>query len=468
MARRKKQPEEANLSKEANDLTSPNESLPLPEEVKPEVKVEARHIDYSEANKLLELKNVKQYFRFKTSGRTKYLKAVHDVSFDVYKGEVFGLVGESGCGKTTTGRDILRLYPLTSGSIYFKGVRIAAGTRWNEKEIKWVNIRSNEEIKKLLAEKKALESGDLSSLKEGESLDARFEEIEEEIASLKAKKEETRNREIQNIKDAHRDNRTVNKRIVEKEIELISAQEDLGEEDKKELIAKAKKITLANKIQMIFQDPIASLNPRMTVRDIIAEGLIINGIRDKKFIDEEVARVLTLVGLVPEHATRYPHEFSGGQRQRIGIARAIIMHPELIVADEPVSALDVSVQAQVINLLNNLRDELGLTLVFIAHNLSVVKYFCDRIAVMYYGNLVELASSDELFKHPLHPYTKSLLSAVPIPDPITEKNRKRIIYNPFEAHDYSKEAPSWREIVSGHYVRANSEEAAKYIKELKA
>jgi oligopeptide transport system ATP-binding protein len=205
----------------------------------------------------------------------------------------------------------------------------------------------------------------------------------------------------------------------------------------------------------------------MTVINIIAEGLIIQGCHDKQFINDEVARVLKLVGLVPEHANRYPHEFSGGQRQRIGIARAIIMHPELIVADEPVSALDVSVQAQVINLLNDLRNSLGLTLIFIAHNLSVVKYFCDRIAVMYYGNLVEMATSDELFAHPLHPYTKSLLSAVPYPDPVIEASRKRIVYEPQKVHDYSKQKPTWRELVPGHFVYANDAEAARYLEELK-
>ena len=227
----------------------------------------------------------------------------------------------------------------------------------------------------------------------------------------------------------------------------------------------AKNSSITSKIQMIFQDPIASLNPRMTVRNIIAEGLHIKGIRDKEYITEQVNRVLELVGLVPEHANRYPHEFSGGQRQRIGIARAIIMNPELIIADEPVSALDVSIQAQVINLLNDLRNNLGLTILFIAHNLSVVKYFCDRIAVMYYGNIVELATSEELFAHPVHPYTKSLLSAVPHPDPNIEKNRKRILYNANASHDYSKQRPTLRELVPGHFVYCNDEEEARYLEE---
>jgi len=218
---------------------------------------------------------------------------------------------------------------------------------------------------------------------------------------------------------------------------------------------------------MIFQDPIASLNPRMTVRDVIAEGLIIGGERDKKKIAERVDRVLELVGLLPEHADRYPHEFSGGQRQRIGIARAVIMRPELIIADEPVSALDVSIQAQVINLLNELREKLGLTIMFIAHDLSVVKYFSDRIGVMYYGKIVELAASDELFAHPLHPYTRSLLSAIPLPDPDYEKTRKRFIYNPLAEHDYSEDKPVLREVSAGHFVSCNGKEFEKYSAELK-
>ena len=243
--------------------------------------------------------------------------------------------------------------------------------------------------------------------------------------------------------------------------EIFLQGENLLEKNKHEM----QKIR-GKKISMIFQDPIASLDPRMTVREIIAEGLVIRGIKDKKYIDEEVYRVLDLVGLRPEHAGRYPHEFSGGQRQRIGIARAIILNPELIIADEPISALDVSIQAQVINLLNDLRKRLSLTILFIAHDLSVVKYFSDRIGVMYFGKLVELATSDELFSHPLHPYTKSLLSAIPLPDPAYEKLRKRIVYNPLAEHDYGTDKPVMREVPPGHFVYCNEEEFNRYKKQL--
>jgi len=230
---------------------------------------------------------------------------------------------------------------------------------------------------------------------------------------------------------------------------------------------KARNTKLVTQIQMIFQDPIASLDPRMTVKEIISEGLVIQGERDQKVIDEKVYEMLELVGLVREHASRYPHEFSGGQRQRIGVARSIIMNPELIIADEPVSALDVSVQAQVINLLNELRERFGLTILFIAHDLSVVKYFSDRIGVMYFGKMVELADADELFRNPMHPYTRSLLSAIPLPDPIYEKTRKRIVYNPLAEHDYSVDKPSFREIAPGHFVQCNDAEYEKYQQMLK-
>ncbi len=482
----------------------------------PERKAFQKKFDYDNAEKLLEVRHLKQYFRFAGgSGPNKYLKAVHDVSFSVYKGEVFGLVGESGCGKTTTGRDIMKLYKITSGDIWLEGTRISAGTRWNEKEIKYTNIRLKDDLKRLNGEIDAKKKEYLSSYEQKFGSATTFKKAEKELKDssipsyeekkalhdaylysiapltkeIEDKKEKAANIcavQRDKIAQAKKDNKDYNKNIATVEMKKVEekyhdllvkigntdvsslSEEDLSSYKKyKEELHKAKHANLASKIQMIFQDPIASLDPRMTVRNIIAEGLIIQGCHDKEFINKEVERVLQLVGLVPEHANRYPHEFSGGQRQRIGIARAIIMNPELIVADEPVSALDVSVQAQVINLLNSLRNSLGLTIIFIAHNLSVVKYFCDKIAVMYYGNLVELATSDELFAHPLHPYTKSLLSAVPCPDPITESNRQRIVYNPAESHDYSKQAPSFRELAPGHFVRCNDEEAARYLEELK-
>ena len=352
---------------------------------------------------LLKVEHLCQYFG--------PIKAVDDVSFDIKKGEVFGLVGESGCGKTTTGRSIIKIYDITSGSIYFKGKRICAGTMSYRKEIKECRTR-------------------ISELRKSNAADA----------AEKIKQEE--------------------KRIAELRNEIASAKKDHANSSKRNADPKI------TQIQMIFQDPIASLDPRMTVREIISEGLVINGMRDKTLINEKVYEILELVGLVREHADRYPHEFSGGQRQRIGIARAVIMNPELLIADEPISALDVSIQAQVINLLNDLRDQLGLTILFIAHDLSVVKYFSDRIGVMYFGHMVELASSDELFAHPLHPYTRSLLSAIPLPDPQSEKNRVRITYNALAAHDYSVDKPTMREILPGHFVLCNDAEEQAYKKEL--
>ncbi len=223
------------------------------------------------------------------------------------------------------------------------------------------------------------------------------------------------------------------------------------------------------KIQMIFQDPQACLNPRMTVADIIAEGLDAHGIA--KTAEERnniVYDLLETVGLNKEHASRYPHEFSGGQRQRIGIARALAIEPELVIADEPISALDVSIQAQVVNLMNKLKKDRGLTYLFIAHDLSMVKYISDRIAVMYKGKIMELASSEELFNNPLHPYTKSLLSAIPLPDPDYEKTRVRKTYNPKEDHDYSTQKPKWVEIKKDHFIYASDNEVKKYKKELES
>lgn len=257
----------------------------------------------------------------------------------------------------------------------------------------------------------------------------------------------------------------------EEKIRAVGGDADLRKQlelEREEKLKEAAKENIVTRMQMIFQDPIASLNPRMTVREIIAEGLRIQGIKDEKYIDEKVYGVLEKVGMVREHAGRYPHEFSGGQRQRIGIARAIVMEPELIIADEPVSALDVSIQAQVVNLLNELREEMGLTIMFIAHDLSVVKYFSDRIIVMYFGKIVEIAEADELFEHPLHPYTKSLLSAIPLPDPHYEKQRKRIVYIPQEVHDYSIEAPELKEVTPGHFVMCNTVEMEKYRSEINA
>ena len=224
---------------------------------------------------------------------------------------------------------------------------------------------------------------------------------------------------------------------------------------------------LTGKIQMIFQDPMASLNERAKVDYIVSEGLYS---REHKMTEaerkEKVAKALQDVGLLPEFASRFPHEFSGGQRQRIGIARALIMEPEFIIADEPISALDVSIRAQVLNLLSDLQKKKGLTYLFIAHDLSVMRFIADRIAVIHKGKIVELAQTEKLFANPLHPYTKALLSAIPQPDPIAEKKKKLLIYDP-SVHDYDKDLPSWMEIEPEHYIYANKREAEEYRKELK-
>ena len=283
----------------------------------------------------------------------KYVHAVNHVSFDIKPGETFSLVGESGCGKSTTARLLNHLIRPDSGKILFEGK-------------------------------------DIASIKEDEMRPLRSD------------------------------------------------------------------------IQMIFQDPYGSLDPRMKIQDLIAEPLLIHtnlsaGERLKK-----VQEMLGLVGLSPEHGERYPHEFSGGQRQRVGIARALSVNPRMIIADEPVSALDVSIQAQVINLLGQLREETGISILFIAHDLSVVKYFSDRIGVMYFGHLVELATSDELFARPLHGYTRALLSAIPMPDPHYEKRRRRIVYQQPEYSPAEQQSLALREIFPGHFVRCTEAEAEAF------
>lgn len=265
---------------------------------------------------LLEVKNLKQYFPVRSNGKTIPLKAVDDVSFTINKGETLGLVGESGCGKTTVGRSILQLYKPTGGEVYFDG----------------------------------------------------------------------------------------------------------------ELITDKNINQMRKKMQMVFQDPYSSLDPRMTVEDIIGEPLDVHKLySNKKERREKILELMNYVGLNAEHATRYAHEFSGGQRQRIGIARALAVDPEFIVCDEPVSALDVSIQAQVINMFEDLQKKLGVAYLFIAHDLLVVHHISKRIAVMYLGKIVEIAEADDLNENPQHPYTQSLLSAVPIPDPDITRSRKRII-----------------------------------------
>lgn len=269
---------------------------------------------------LIEIRNLKKYFPQGGGlfSKKTYVKAVDDVSFYIKKGETFGLVGESGCGKSTTGRTILRLYDVTEGEVLFEGK-------------------------------------DISKLSESQLKPFR------------------------------------------------------------------------KKMQMIFQDPYASLNPRMTVADIVGEPIDVHNIASGKERQEMIFNLLNKVGLGKDHASRYPHEFSGGQRQRIGIARALAVNPEFIICDEPISALDVSIQAQVVNMLEDLQKEMGLTYLFIAHDLSMVQHISDRVGVMYLGNLVEVADSDELYSNPTHPYTKALLSAIPVPDPDAIEEKHRVI-----------------------------------------
>ena len=406
-------------------------------------------------NVLLSVRHLKQFFFFGKGPRRAKLKAVSNISFDVHEGECVGIVGESGCGKTTTGRSIIKLYDITSGSIYYRGVRISAGDRWNRKEIKFTKIRQKAKIKELNAEKKAALAGqEVGSAEVQELIKLVQKALESQDAEMlkenKAKINEFYDAKIKEANDFAND--------------IVKTQKEKIRQIKFDNAHVSHKLT--NEIQMIFQDPVDSLDPRMTVEDIIQEGLRIQKHNNKAENHEKVVEMLETVGLVGEHASRYPHEFSGGQRQRIGIARALIMNPKLLICDEPISALDVSIRAQVINLLNELKEKFNLSIIFIAHDLSVVKYFCDEIVVMYFGKIVEKASSDELFKNPMHPYTKALLSAIPKPNPKTEKTRQRILYSP-AMHDYRYDKPELRELKPGHVVYCNEAECEEYRKILK-
>ncbi len=381
---------------------------------------------------VLSVRHLRQYFKSGFGRNKLVIPAVDDINFDIYKGEVFSLVGESGCGKTTTGRTIIKLYQPTGGEVFFLGKRIGGGPFELKEKIR----EARRETRHKVAELREKMNEDI---KEAGDNANRVEAIKKDYQKQMDAAVEEKQKIVDELKE-----------------EIRARKKDTADENYK----------LMKKMQMIFQDPIASLNPRMTVKEIIAEGLRIGGEKKDKVIAQKVNEVLETVGLLPEHASRYPHEFSGGQRQRIGIARALVVSPNFIIADEPISALDVSIQAQVINLLNDLRDEFGITIMFIAHDLSVVEYFSDRIGVMYYGKLVELAPKDELFKNPLHPYTRSLLSAVPLPDPNYEKGRKRVRYNP-SMHNYENDLPKLHEIKKNHFVYANNAELEEHKQRLK-
>jgi oligopeptide transport system ATP-binding protein len=443
---------------------------------------------------ILRVEGLKQYFKSGFGKGKIVVKAVDDVSFEIKKGEVFSLVGESGCGKTTTGRTIIKLYKSSGGEVYFQNTRILSDIKAAKSDYKNSITRLKQEFelgqlsKEVFDAKKLEASHVLKQVKK----DANFENIVDENGK-KAIKDIQSFEEYQTIIEKYA------QRIADAQssisslsstVRSLDSKEDKNayQEAKKELNEAKKSLSLnklrqkqdisnlkyrlihrnkllMRKMQMIFQDPIASLNPRMTVKEIIAEGLRINGYKNEEVIDQRVKEALETVGLVAEHASRYPHEFSGGQRQRIGIARSLVVEPSFIIADEPISALDVSIRAHIINLLNELREEKGITILFIAHDLSVVKYFSDRLAVMYFGKIVEIGDKEKIFSHPMHPYTLSLLDSIPLPDPLYEQRRlasKR--YNPASVHDYSKELPTLREIEPDHFVLCNTEEYDRYMK----
>lgn len=483
----------------------------------------------AQREEILKVVGLKQYFK-SGSGKNKLVnKAVDDISFNIYKGEVFSLVGESGCGKTTTGRTIIKLYQSTGGEVHFHGTRIisdvkAAKERYKavltkikegrlalETELKAQNVSKEDQATRIKAFEESFEEERQSELEayrlakrdrkferyiddEGRAAKknlknypeykeiinfylqdnqanvARSKELQAKLADAKlnvdrvasSKDRERIAYEKQKYAEISRELNKVNREL---KLNGVRQKQDIN---KLAYSLKHKNRLLMRKMQMIFQDPIASLNPRMTVKEIIAEGLRINGVKNEKEIDDRVKEALRIVGLVPEHASRYPHEFSGGQRQRIGIARALVVEPSFIIADEPISSLDVSIRAQVINLLNDLRETKGITIMFIAHDLSVVKYFSDRLAVMYYGHIVEMGEKEKIFSNPMHPYTLSLMDSIPLPDPEYEKRRGRTVrYNPAKHHDYSKEQPTLREVEPNHFVLCNTEEFERHQAKLK-
>ncbi len=311
--------------------------------------------------------------RFVSGGKS--VLALDGVSFDIKRGEIFSLVGESGSGKTTTGRIIVGIYEVDEGDVYFMGERIRAGKVALERRLKELEGRGRVEKTRLIWDTVLHPSHRIENSAEWKSVNNTLQESRKEL------------------------------------------QRELS------LVRKINNSLPHPKIQMIFQDPSLSLNPRMTAEEIVSEGLVIKGELSREEIREKTLQVMELVGLSKNALSRYPHEFSGGQKQRLGIARAVIMSPELLIADEPVSALDVSVAAQVINLLSDLARELSLSVLFIAHDLSVVRHISDRVGVMYRGRLLEVADAEELYLHPMHPYTKALLSAIPEPNPRREYSR---------------------------------------------